>query len=326
MQSAIVQKVTGKTVLDYLKPRLFDPLGFKDPTWEVSPQGINTGGFGLRLRTAEIARFGQLYLQKGKWDGKQLIPAAWVKEATSLQTSNGSNPKSDWDQGYGYQFWRARHNAYRGDGAFGQYCLVIPDLGAVVAITGGVREMQRPLNLIWDRLLPALKDKPLPEDADAQRNLKARLAALTLRLPKGRPTSPLAAKVSGKRFAFPKNDRGIESVSFDFDAKSPTLVVRTADAEVKTPVGMGSWAKSSSGFANGLDRFLSVPKNPLVAATGAWTSDDAFTVKLALYQTPFTSTLKFHFDRGTLVLDAEHNVAFGRTKLPQLTGRAEGRR
>ena len=132
MLSAIVQKATGKTVLDYLKPRLFDPLGIEHPTWETSPQGISAGGFGLSIRTEEIARFGQLYLQHGKWDGKQLVPADWVAAATSLQTSNGSNPLSDWDQGYCYQFWRCTHGAYRGDGAFGQYCIVMPEQDAVV--------------------------------------------------------------------------------------------------------------------------------------------------------------------------------------------------
>ena len=107
MLSAIVQKATGQTVLDFLKPRLFEPLGIEHPTWEASPQGISAGGYGLSIRTEDIARFGQLYLQKGQWQGKQIVPAAWVHAATSRQTSNGSNPRSDWDQGYGYQFWRA---------------------------------------------------------------------------------------------------------------------------------------------------------------------------------------------------------------------------
>jgi CubicO group peptidase (beta-lactamase class C family) len=92
MLSAIVQKATGMTVLDYLKPRLFEPLGIEHPTWETSPQGITAGGYGLSIRTEDIARFGQLYLQKGKWQGKQLVPETWVKAATALQTSNGSNP------------------------------------------------------------------------------------------------------------------------------------------------------------------------------------------------------------------------------------------
>ena len=123
MQSAIVQKVTGQTVLEYLKPKLFDPLGIASPEWGANPQGITLGGYGLAARTEDIAKFGQLYLQKGQWQGKQLVPAAWVAQATARQTSNGSNPKSDWDQGYGYQFWRCRNGAFRGDGAKGQDAL-----------------------------------------------------------------------------------------------------------------------------------------------------------------------------------------------------------
>src|SRR5262249_20696480 len=133
MLSAIVQKATGTTVLDYLRPRLFEPLGIEHPTWGASPQGITLGGYGLSIRTEDIARFGQLYLQRGKWQGKQLVPEAWVEAATARQTSNGSNPKSDWDQGYGYQFWRSRHGAYRGDGAFGQFCVGLPEQDAVIA-------------------------------------------------------------------------------------------------------------------------------------------------------------------------------------------------
>ncbi len=151
MLSAIVQKLSGLKVVDYLRPRLFEPLGIENPRWETWPQGINTGGWGLNINTEDIARFGQLYLQSGMWHGQRLVPAAWIEEATARQVSNGSNPDSDWEQGYGYQFWRCRHNAYRGDGAFGQYCLVMPDQDAVLAITSGVSDMQAVLNVIWAR-------------------------------------------------------------------------------------------------------------------------------------------------------------------------------
>ena len=322
MLSAIVQKVTGMTVLDYLRPRLFEPLGFKEPTWVASPQGVSAGAYGLSIRTEEIARFGQLYLQKGMWKGRQLIPKAWVEEATALQTANGSAPTSDWDQGYGYQFWRCRHNAYRGDGAFGQYCIVIPELDAVVAITSGVRDMQAVMNLVWEKLLPAMKAAPLPENATARRQLETKLAALTVRLPKGQPTAPRAAQVSGRWYQFPENDRGIQAIALDFNAESPALLVRTARGETRTPIGIGAWTKSRDGFANGLDQFLSVPAHPLLAASGAWTADDVFTVKIVAYETPFYSTLAFRFDGDRLLFDAEQNVAFGPTKLPSLAGQA----
>jgi CubicO group peptidase (beta-lactamase class C family) len=181
MLSAIVQKVTGKTVLDYLRPRLFEPLGIDKATWEMSPQGINFGGWGLSVRTEDIAKFGQLYLQKGKWKGKQLVPAAWIETATSRQMSNGSNPRSDWEQGYGFQFWRCRHSAYRGDGMAGQFCIVLPEQDAVLAMTANNRDMQGQLNLVWDKLLPALRTKALPENKVEQDKLKETLAGLAVR-------------------------------------------------------------------------------------------------------------------------------------------------
>jgi CubicO group peptidase (beta-lactamase class C family) len=320
MLSAIVQKVTGMTVLDYLRPRLFDPLGFENPTWVASPQGISAGAYGLMARTEEIASFGQLYLRKGMWRGRQLIPAAWVEEATSLQTSNGSSPRSDWDQGYGYQFWRSRHNSFRGDGAFGQYCMVIPELDAVVAITSGVRDMQRVMNLVWEKLLPAMKPNALPADEAARRKLETRLAGLMVKVPIGQSTSPVAALVSGKWYEFAENERGIQALAIDFKAGSPAVLVRGSAGETRTPIGSGSWAKSRGTFANGLDRFLAVPAIPAIAAAGAWTTEDTFTIKLVLSETPFYSTLTLRFDGDRLVFDSEDNVAFGATKLPQLVG------
>jgi CubicO group peptidase (beta-lactamase class C family) len=323
MLSAIVQKVTGMTVLDYLKPRLFEPLGIDNPRWDASPQGISAGAYGLSLRTEEIARFGQLYLQKGEWKGKQLVPKQWIEEATARQTSNGSSPTSDWDQGYGYQFWRSRHNTYRGDGAFGQYCMVIPELDAVVVITSGVRDMQSVMNLVWNKLLPAMKANHLPENDVARRNLEAKLAGLAVKFPTGQPTPPLASKVSGKWFSFPENDRGLQAVSFDFNSSSPVLNVRTAGGEIRTPIGIGSWRTTSNGFANGLDKFLSVPEQPLVATSGAWSANDVFNLKLVLYQTPFYSALTFKFDGDHLLFDTEQNVSFGSRKLSQLVGQVQ---
>jgi len=319
MLSAIVQKVTGMTVLDYLRPRLFQPLGIDHPDWQASPQGISLGAFGLLIRTEDIARFGQLYLQKGRWNGRQLVPFSWVAAATSLEVANGSSPESDWDQGYGFQFWRSRHNSFRGDGAFGQYCMVLPDADAVVVITSGVRNMQSVMNLVWDVLLPAMGPRPLPANAAAQRRLSARLAGLTLHPPAGAKTGPLTS-VSGRWYTLPDSGSGPRAVAFDFGPLGPALLVRTAAGETRTPFGIGTWAKSRGGFTDGIAEFLSVPPNPLVAASGAWTHDSVFTLKLALYQTPYGETLTFRFDGDRVVLDREYNVSFGPTTQPQLVG------
>jgi CubicO group peptidase (beta-lactamase class C family) len=172
MQSAILQKVTGQSTLEYLQPRLFDPLGIAAPKWDTNPEGITLGGYGLYLKTEDIAKFGQLYLQRGIWNGKQLVPEEWIAAATSKQVSNGSNPESDWDQGYGFQFWRCRHNAYRGDGRDGQFCVVMPSLDAVIVMTAKTGNMQSQLNVVWDELLPAINDRPLDANPSGEAALR----------------------------------------------------------------------------------------------------------------------------------------------------------
>jgi hypothetical protein len=100
------------------------------------------------------------------------------------------------------------------------------------------------------------------------------------------------------------------------------MVVRTASGESRLPLGVGSWARSRGGFSNGIDRLLSVPQQPQLAAAAAWTADDVLTVKIIATETPFYSTLAFRFDGDRVVADGEHHVAFGPTKQPQLVGRA----
>jgi CubicO group peptidase (beta-lactamase class C family) len=180
--SAIVTKVTGQTTLEYLKPRIFEPLGIESPRWDTSPEGNSLGGYGLYLRTEDIAKFGQLYLQKGKWNGKQLVPRKWVDQATSKQISNDNESHAkigpDWKEGYGFQFWRCRHNAFRADGAGGQFIVVMPDQDVVVAITADTGNMQGELDAIWDHLLPAVQSKALPADAVGQTKLQEAITNL----------------------------------------------------------------------------------------------------------------------------------------------------
>ncbi len=314
MLSAIVQKATGKTVLDYLRPRLFEPLGIANPTWGTSPQGVTLGGYGLSIRTEDIARFGQLYLQKGHWHGTQLVPEAWVAAATARQTANGSNPQSDWEQGYGYQFWRCRHGAYRGDGAFGQFCIVLPEQDAVVAITSGGKDMQAIINLVWDHLLPAMKPAPLAADEESRITLERRLASLSLRPQEGPASNAKAAGVSRKRFVFPANDRQLEALALEDDGKSDeaTIVARIGGIDRRITVGRGGWRKGRLAFGT-------LPEQP-AAASGAWTAEDTFTTRICFYETPFIYTIRLRFSADKLFFDAESNVAFGPTRLPQLVG------
>ena len=181
MLSSLVQKLTGETMLDYLRPRLLAPLGIAHPQWNANPHGVTLGGWGLSLCTEEIARFGQLYLQKGAWQGQQLVPESWVEAATSRQVSNGDEPLSDWAQGYGFQFWRCCHGAYRGDGKDGQFCVVLPEHDAVIVMTAETNTMREQLALVWEKLLPAFHPAPLAADVESEARLARMLANLSVR-------------------------------------------------------------------------------------------------------------------------------------------------
>lgn len=177
--AAIVQRVTGRRLTEYLRPRLFDPLGIGDVAWIQDRRGRELGFSGLHATTDAIARLGLLYLRGGMWEGERLLPESWVAEATRVQISHGSGGASDWEQGYGFQFWMARHG-YRGDGAFGQFCVVLPGQDAVLAITSETVEMQRVLDLVWEHLLPACGPGPLSGRDAADAALAHRLTRLAL--------------------------------------------------------------------------------------------------------------------------------------------------
>ncbi|WP_195575166.1 serine hydrolase domain-containing protein [Paenibacillus sp. 1001270B_150601_E10] len=154
MLSALVQASVGCTIQDYLTPRLFDPLGIKHVDWDASPIGITLGCAGLRISNEELSRFGQMLLQQGMWQGQQLVPKEWIEHATSKHIANTGS--IDWSMGYGYQFWMCSHDAYRADGAHGQFCVILPAKEAVIAITSEEDRMQEILNVVWQEILPLL--------------------------------------------------------------------------------------------------------------------------------------------------------------------------
>ncbi|WP_366289390.1 serine hydrolase [Paenibacillus sp. AN1007] len=154
MISAMLQKAVGQTVKDYLIPRLFEPLGMHHIEWETSPLGITLGCAGLWLNNEELSRFGQFLLQEGRWNDQQLVPSEWIEAAVHEQIKTTGD--GDWGQGYGYQFWMCSHDAYRADGAFGQFCIVLPSREAVISINSQEENMQGILNAVWDQILPEL--------------------------------------------------------------------------------------------------------------------------------------------------------------------------
>ncbi|MBS4196025.1 serine hydrolase [Bacillus sp. FJAT-49870] len=295
MLSAILTKVTGMKLLDYLQPRLFEPLGMSDITTTTCPKGIHFGGAGMSVKIEDIAKFGLLYLQKGVWEGKQIIPSHWVEEATSKQISNGNDVNNDWAQGYGYQFWRCRHGAYRGDGAFGQYCIVMPEQDAVVAITAGVMDMGDILNLVWIHLLPGMTEPIEGQQAD----LDQKLASLTYEPPRLLTTSPNIYKWSGKQFEAQANDAGITALSFRFGEENAAFVFQDSEGEHEIQIGYGEWNESEYSIAG---------QKVKAAVSGIWRNRNTFEMTVRLLGTPFCDTWTCDFINGGVRINVSRNI------------------
>lgn len=299
MVSAAVTKATGKTLTQILTPTVYKALGISGVYWDQSPAKVDFGGFGLHASTEDIAKFGQLYLNGGVWDGKQVLPKSWVETATTKKIENGTDPNNDWNQGYGYQFWRCRNGAYRGDGAFGQFCIVMPKLNAVLAITGGGGDMGKSLNVVWDKLLPAFDRK-----ASVAPGLAKKLKSLELPYPKGKTVSKLVAEISGKEY---KDAKG-SAVSIKFESAAAVL---TSPYGVIN-IGLRSWKKSKSNMID--------DKPQTVMARGAWTSENTFEAKILNPASTWNVVVTAKFEGKKVTVEQKAYGYFGPVDLPKFEG------
>ncbi|GJM81501.1 hypothetical protein HMSSN139_39970 [Paenibacillus sp. HMSSN-139] len=315
MLSAILQKATGETLLQYLQPRLFEPLGIVNPTWESCPRGINTGGFGLKVTTEDIAKFGQLYLQKGLWQGQRLLEESWVDAATSKQISNGDGGDSDWAQGYGYQFWRCRHGVYRGDGAFGQFCIVLPEQQAVLAMTSGTNDLQGVLNGVWEHLLGAFAEGNggmAEEDEAAEKELRHFLEGLYLEPPRIQPDSEREGEFDGaKSCLLEPNALELQSTRIDIHGDTAVLDIRDKRGEHRVELGRQAWR---------LGRTTLFEEEEQIAASFTWKSPETLLVSIQRIETPFRLSIEIELlEEGVEIRNAV-NVSFGQPAMAPIRG------
>lgn len=324
MLSAIVQKVTGEKIIDYLTPRLFTPLGISGMDWEVDPSGVNSGGWGLRIKTEDMARFGQMFLQKGSWEGRQVVPAAWVEEASSLKILQhpdmplSKRDSSDWEQGYCYQMWRCRNNAYRGDGAFGQFIIVMPDQDAVVVFTAETANMQEEFNLFWKHIFPAFQSAPLPANKKSATKLKEKLAGLSLPVPAKSAASPLEKTINGKTWAMSPNEQFIQNVTFNWKNGLCEASVKIGPETHVLSFGSGKWQfgetqkRGPSLVGRAKAHFEGLPA-PKIAGAYRWKDEKTLELTLRYIESPHTETFTFHFDQHSVTAEIQssfekHNI------------------
>ncbi|WP_236713656.1 serine hydrolase domain-containing protein [Rathayibacter tanaceti] len=256
--AAIVQRVSGQSLTDYLRPRLLDPLGIGEVAWQRDASDRELGYSGLHATTEAAAALGQLYAQEGRWGDRQLLSSEWVREASRAHVSTAAEGDSDWQAGYGFQFWRSQHG-YRADGAYGQFSLIVPERQLVVALTGQTTDTKALLALVWEHLLPAVGRG---SSATADARLTERLFGLAL------PALDGARPAAG---TYTPADAGSQlaaaEVSADADGWTLSLL-DGGDTLVVTP-GSGSWTTAGA-----------------LAASGGTAEDGTVRVDLVFLETP----------------------------------------
>ncbi len=287
--ASIIQRNAGMPLTRYLRPRLFNPLGIGPVGWHTFPPGREQGFSGLHARTEDVAKLGLLYLQQGQWEGTQLIGKEWVAEATSVQVSNPGEPHLDWRQGYGYQFWMSRHG-YRGDGAFGQFCVVLPEQDAVIVTTAYALDMQAMLDAMWTHLLPGIGTGS-PGKAAAHDELRARLARLELPASPGAPAPGDWGPWTSEAFTIttrladapaqlflPSAQTLLTSIKVSPRAGGWQLSLIEPGNALTFPVGSGGWTISDHADRHG----DTIP----VAASGGWLDGQTLRAEVIFLETP----------------------------------------
>ena len=302
--SAIVQKVTGMTVLDYLKQKVFRHMNIQDVNWEQSPEGINTGGWGLYIQPESLAKFGQLLLQRGQWHSRQLIPAKWVEAMMGVQVKSPNKGDS-----YGYQMWIPSYpTAAYAAGAYGQYIMVVPKADVVVVINQCLMNSNsKEFIYIWKTLFAGMQSQPLAPSADYQQ-LQQKVYSLPLL--EGDLTSKVYADYQGRTVRLKKNPLGWSAISFVAD----DVIEITDTVGIKGQVRMGHqfWATSAVDFYPLNARYavknqFSTIRPPFhIGACYAW-QDDELQASLHFVDWMGAVQLRLRFDADTITIKAQEN-------------------
>lgn len=234
--SAIVQRVTGQTVLEYLNDHIFGPMGVTDAEWEVSPEGVNTGGWGLHVRPEVMAKFGQMLLDKGRYGGERLLSEQWVE---SMMTPH---IRANAAEHYGYQMWQCGHmGAWRADGAYGQYIVVIPEKDMVVVMTQcSARGAAKSLAPVW-KLAETAKSEALEPSDDAIALLR-RQGEYAFRPAAGARANAGGALIQDRTFRLPPSDLGWRAVTFSQQADRLVLrVITDGGSSYSIECGQSRW-------------------------------------------------------------------------------------
>jgi hypothetical protein len=304
--AAILKKTTGQDVEEYARERLLDPLNIRGYFWEKSSEGINTGGWGLRITPTDMSKFGYMILHKGAWNGKQIVPSGWVETATQKHIEGywGETRGDD----YGYQFWMNPFGGFRADGFAGQFVYILPEYDMVAVFTSGINysETYQPVKLMSDFIVPAAKSKePLPYNPPASEALAACMKELENPAPRASaPLPEIAGEINGKTYCV--NDF-ISSFSLAFDSLDEcTLNLSQQGRNFTLPVGLDGAYRVSD--VKQLGTLIWYPSYRGVALKGGWVNVNTFVIDWQYVEEPYHEVYRFTFECDKAAMEVTEYV------------------
>ena len=312
----IIERRAGRPLFEFLRERLFRRIGIEKAWTTYDPMGQACAAWGFNMTTREISLIGQLYLDKGVWNGERLLSEEWTTLATTKQTHSGKSfkdrdPGNDWLHGFGFNFWRCQHGCYRADGSGGQYTIVFPEHEAVLSINSDVWDMQQVLNVVWEHFLPALAKDALPEDRAGAAALKARCKALAHKPVAGKREG--ADEFCGTYFPFKKSTNWLKGVRVDRKDGAWEVRLTTDAGEQAVPAAYGSWARSTVHYTKRTSEPLGELIGPQRVAASAAVQDDG-SLKVTIHQLDGMRRIELRFCRK-LFRKAVEGAVTGHTKL-----------
>lgn len=319
--SAIIQRVSGQTLLEYLRPRLFEPLHIEHLNWEYSPEGITCGGWGLYLQAESMAKFGQLLLNKGSWNGRQLISSQWVEDMMYPHVN-----RVDGDD-YCFQMWKCPHpNASRADGAYGQYIVVMPDEDAVLVVTQCFNEngSSKEMSWLFDMLLPSFCDYAI----EAERGTRLlEENAYSLPYAEGESQSKFINEISKHKYTLADNRMKWKGISLEQSDSQLILYVETNNNECNIlKCGYRLWQESESWAQftlhprrSTLGTFSGFTKPFTAKSSFGWLSDSELNIKTHFvdWMSGFDIRICFNIEYPYLEIKENYSNTYRRIKMSQ---------
>jgi CubicO group peptidase (beta-lactamase class C family) len=313
MLSAILTRTSGERLHDYLRPRLFEPLGISGETWDKGPDGINPGGNGLTCRTVDMLKLGILHAQKGLWQGKRLLSEQWIDTATRAHTN----------EGYGYHWMSGPRRTFCAMGVFGQLLVVFPEHEAALALTGAVNGVNACSGILLPRVhkhFPGIFTESAGDPRAAEERLEARARRVAAAASLPAPGAAPAGRRGQLEYRMEPNPLGVSALQLDFTADTCTLRMVAAEDGQRVTMGLGRWLEGEASVPAPELHHGYEMRRARVVASARWSGPDTLEMTWIFVDSAFRDTVICRFEGEQIRYSRTVNVNSGALSQPAMVG------